>query len=134
MAVRNLIGVVPQELALYDDLSARENLRFWGRMYGLSGRALKRRVAEVLEQIGLADRAKERVKAYSGGMKRRVNIRPGPADHLGHAWPARYRPARPGTGDGPARGGSIVGLCGRLFRGGHLALPVRVIVERVFDR
>jgi ABC-2 type transport system ATP-binding protein len=74
MAVRNLIGLVPQELALYDDLSARENLLFWGRMYGLSGRALKIRVAEVLEQIGLADRAKERVKAYSGGMKRRVNI------------------------------------------------------------
>ncbi|MFN2230061.1 MAG: ABC transporter ATP-binding protein, partial [Anaerolineae bacterium] len=74
MAVRNLIGVVPQELALYDDLSARENLMFWGRMYGLAGRALRLRAAEVLEQIGLADRAKERVKAYSGGMKRRVNI------------------------------------------------------------
>jgi len=74
MAVRNLIGVVPQELALYDDLTARENLVFWGQMYGLSGKALKTRVEEVLEQIGLADRAKERVKAYSGGMKRRVNI------------------------------------------------------------
>jgi ABC-2 type transport system ATP-binding protein len=74
MAVRNLIGLVPQELALYDDLSARENLLFWGKMYGLSGRALRGRVAEVLEQIGLADRARERVKAYSGGMKRRVNI------------------------------------------------------------
>ncbi|MEJ2737897.1 MAG: ATP-binding cassette domain-containing protein [Anaerolineae bacterium] len=73
-AVRNVIGVVPQELALYDDLSARENLMFWGRMYGLAGRALRLRVAEVLEQIGLADRAKDRVKAYSGGMKRRVNI------------------------------------------------------------
>jgi ABC-2 type transport system ATP-binding protein len=74
MAVRNIIGVVPQELALYDDLNARENLIFWGQMYGLSGKALRVRVAEVLEQIGLADRAKERVKAYSGGMKRRVNI------------------------------------------------------------
>ena len=74
MAVRNLIGVVPQELALYDDLSARENLVFWGQMYGLSGRTLKRRVEEVLEQIGLTDKAKERVKTYSGGMKRRVNI------------------------------------------------------------
>ena len=74
MAVRNLIGVVPQELALYDDLSARENLVFWGQMYGLSGKPLKIRVDEVLEQIGLADRARERVKAYSGGMKRRVNI------------------------------------------------------------
>jgi ABC-2 type transport system ATP-binding protein len=74
MAVRNLIGVVPQELALYDDLTARENLVFWGRMYGLSGKALKLRVDEVLEQIGLTDKANKRVKTYSGGMKRRVNI------------------------------------------------------------
>jgi ABC-2 type transport system ATP-binding protein len=74
MAVRNLIGVVPQELALYDDLTARENLVFWGQMYGLSGKTLKRRVDEVLEQIGLANKARNRVKTYSGGMKRRVNI------------------------------------------------------------
>ena len=74
MAVRNLIGVVPQELALYDDLTAYENLVFWGQMYGLSGMNLKTRVDEVLEQIGLADKAKNRVKTYSGGMKRRVNI------------------------------------------------------------
>ena len=74
MAVRNLIGVVPQELALYDDLTARENLNFWGQMYNLSGRTLKIRVDEVLEQIGLADKAKDRIKTYSGGMKRRVNI------------------------------------------------------------
>jgi ABC-2 type transport system ATP-binding protein len=74
MAARALIGVVPQELALYDDLSARENLIFWGKMYGLFGQELRTRVGEVLEQIGLADRARERVKAYSGGMKRRVNI------------------------------------------------------------
>jgi ABC-2 type transport system ATP-binding protein len=74
MAVRNLIGVVPQDLALYEDLTARENLSFWGQMYGLSGRSLKTRIDQVLEQIGLADRAKNRVKTYSGGMKRRVNI------------------------------------------------------------
>lgn len=74
MAVRGIIGVVPQDLALYDDLSARENLVFWGQMYGLSGQALKARVEEVLAQIGLSDRAKQRVKTYSGGMKRRVNI------------------------------------------------------------
>ncbi len=74
MAVRNLIGVVPQELALYDDLTARENLNFWGQMYGLSGKSLKTRVDEVLEQIGLADKARNRIKTYSGGMKRRVNI------------------------------------------------------------
>jgi len=74
MTVRDMIGVVPQELALYDDLTARENLVFWGQMYGLSGKALKTRVDEVLEQIGLTDRAKNRVKTFSGGMKRRVNI------------------------------------------------------------
>jgi ABC-2 type transport system ATP-binding protein len=74
MAVRQLIGVVPQDLAIYDDLTAQENLSFWGQMYGLSGKALKTRVDEVLEQIGLSDRAGQRIKTYSGGMKRRVNI------------------------------------------------------------
>ena len=74
MAVRQVIGVVPQELALYEELTARENLVFWGQMYGLSGKELNSRVDEVLEQIGLADKAKNRVKTYSGGMKRRVNI------------------------------------------------------------
>jgi ABC-2 type transport system ATP-binding protein len=74
MAVRQVIGVVPQDLALYEDLSARENLIFWGQMYNLGGKALNERVDEVLEQIGLADKAKNRVKTYSGGMKRRVNI------------------------------------------------------------
>jgi len=74
MAVRQVIGVVPQDLALYEDLTARENLMFWGQMYGLSGQALKTRVEEVLGQIGLVDKAKDRVKTYSGGMKRRVNI------------------------------------------------------------
>ena len=74
MAVKQLIGVIPQELALYEDLTARENLIFWGQMYGLSGKALNSRVDEVLEQIGLTDKAKNRVKTYSGGMKRRVNI------------------------------------------------------------
>ncbi len=74
MCVKSLLGVVPQEIALYEDLSARENLTFWGKMYGLRGAALKTRVDEVLEVIGLTDRAKEYIKKYSGGMKRRVNI------------------------------------------------------------
>src|SRR5512135_2409981 len=74
MEVRRLIGVVPQDLALYDDLTARENLSFWGQMYNLSGRALKTRIDEVLEQIGLKDKANQRIRTYSGGMKRRVNI------------------------------------------------------------
>jgi len=74
MAVKQVIGVVPQEIALYEDLTAKENLIFWGQMYGLNGKALNSRVDEVLEQIGLVDKAKNRVKTYSGGMKRRVNI------------------------------------------------------------
>lgn len=72
--VKRLIGVVPQDIALYPDLTARENLLFWGRMYGLRGAELKRRVDEILELIGLTDRQKERLEKYSGGMKRRVNI------------------------------------------------------------
>ncbi|MBN2083865.1 MAG: ABC transporter ATP-binding protein [Anaerolineales bacterium] len=71
---RAVLGVVPQDIALYMDLSARENLSFWGKMYTLRGKALNRRVDEVLEVIGLADRQKERVGTFSGGMKRRVNI------------------------------------------------------------
>jgi len=71
---RAVLGVVPQDIALYMDLSARENLSFWGKMYNLRGKALSRRVDEVLEVIGLADRQKERVGTFSGGMKRRVNI------------------------------------------------------------
>ena len=74
MGVRGMIGVVPQDLALYEDLTARENLIFWGQMYNMSGKPLSMRVDEVLEQIGLTDKAKDRVKTYSGGMKRRVNI------------------------------------------------------------
>jgi ABC-2 type transport system ATP-binding protein len=74
MKVKESLGVVPQEIALYEDLSARENLVFWGKMYGLRGTALKNRVDEVLETIGLTDRQKGRVGRFSGGMKRRVNI------------------------------------------------------------
>jgi len=68
------LGIVPQELAVYEELSARENLSFWGEAYGLRSTALKERVATVLDLVGLADRAKEPVKNYSGGMKRRLNF------------------------------------------------------------
>ena len=68
------LGVVPQDIALYPDRSARENLVFWGKMYGLRGAALKSRVDEVLAIIGLTDRQKDHVGKFSGGMKRRVNI------------------------------------------------------------
>ena len=74
VGVKSVLGVVPQEIALYEDLTALENLIFWGKMYGLRGSTLKTRVDEVLEIIGLTSRAKDRVGKYSGGMKRRVNI------------------------------------------------------------
>lgn len=73
-AGRGAIGLVPQDLALYPDLSARENLAFFGRLYGLGGRELRTRVAELLAMVGLSDRAGSLVKTYSGGMKRRLNI------------------------------------------------------------
>jgi linearmycin/streptolysin S transport system ATP-binding protein len=73
-AVREVLGVVPQEIALYEDLSARENLIFWGKMYGLRGAKLKARVDEALQIIGLTERAGGQVSKFSGGMKRRVNI------------------------------------------------------------
>jgi ABC-2 type transport system ATP-binding protein len=73
-AAKEMLGVVPQELALYDDLSARENLAYWGSAYGLRGNVLRNRVDAVLEEVGLADRAKEAVAKFSGGMKRRLNF------------------------------------------------------------
>src|SRR5260221_5221992 len=74
IACKKLIGVVPQEIALYPQLSAGANLEFFGKMYGLSGADLAHRCDEVLDFIGLTDRQNERVDSYSGGMKRRVNI------------------------------------------------------------
>jgi ABC-2 type transport system ATP-binding protein len=79
--VKCAIGVVPQDIALYPTLSAVENLRFWGRMYGLSGHLLEERTTEALELAGLADRARERIEKYSGGMKRRINIAAGVMHH-----------------------------------------------------
>jgi ABC-2 type transport system ATP-binding protein len=72
--VKKRIGVVPQEIALYPELSARRNLEFFGKMYGLSGSDLAKRCDEALEFIGLRDRQNDRIDTFSGGMKRRVNI------------------------------------------------------------
>jgi ABC-2 type transport system ATP-binding protein len=72
--VKAQIGVVPQETALYETLSARENLRFWAGLYGLSGKELDAAVDRTLDRVGLATRAKEPVKGFSGGMKRRLNL------------------------------------------------------------
>ena len=71
------IGLVPQDLALYDEMSARANLRFFGALYGLSGAALDQAIASALDLVGLADRINDRVATYSGGMKRRLNLAAG---------------------------------------------------------
>lgn len=72
--LRKVVGMVPQEIALYDDLTAEENMQFFGRIYRLRGQVLKRKIDEVMEQIGLSERRKQVVSKFSGGMKRRLNI------------------------------------------------------------
>lgn len=76
-ASRRSIGLAPQSLALYDELTAQENLEFFGRLYGITGAALKERVNELLRFVDLYDRRSSRVKTYSGGMKRRLNLASG---------------------------------------------------------
>jgi ABC-2 type transport system ATP-binding protein len=72
--VKALVGYVPQEIAIYPDLTATENLRFFAKLYGIEGSELGARVSEALETVGLADRAGEKTAGFSGGMKRRLNI------------------------------------------------------------
>jgi len=74
LEAKKRIGFVPQDLALYEDLSANDNLRFFGALYGLQGLELERKMGEVLELAGLQDRRKGPVKDFSGGMKRRLNV------------------------------------------------------------
>ena len=74
MEVRLSLGVVPQALAIYEELSALQNLRFFGKLYGLGGQKLRDRIKDCLEVAGLAQRSRQRVSKYSGGMKRRLNI------------------------------------------------------------
>jgi len=72
--VKSIIGVVPQEIALYEDLTPVDNLRFWGKLHGLGGSALQDRVDVTLDRVGLGERAGDRVSQFSGGMKRRLNL------------------------------------------------------------
>jgi ABC-2 type transport system ATP-binding protein len=73
-AIQEKLGYVPQEIALYLNMSGYENLKFWGSVYGLRGKALKKSIEEISSIIGIEDRLKDKVKTYSGGMKRRLNI------------------------------------------------------------
>ncbi|RMF72228.1 MAG: ABC transporter ATP-binding protein [Acidobacteria bacterium] len=72
--VKRLLGVVPQEIAVYEDLTARDNLVFWASLYGLRGAQRRAAIDRALERVGLADRAADRVRTFSGGMKRRLNL------------------------------------------------------------
>lgn len=72
--LKNLIGIVPQDMAFYEDLTALDNLRFFGGLYDISAVEIKKRAAEMIDMVGLAGREKEPVKNFSGGMKRRLNI------------------------------------------------------------
>ncbi|PFJ08685.1 export ABC transporter ATP-binding protein [Bacillus cereus] len=74
LEAKKKIGIVPQDIALYPTLSAKENLIFWGKMYGLNGKVAKERAEEVLAYVGLQDRGKDKIETFSGGMKRRINI------------------------------------------------------------
>lgn len=74
MAVKRKIGIVPQDIALYPTMTAKENLVFWGKMYGLKGREAKAKADRVLADVGLSDRANDKIETFSGGMKRRINI------------------------------------------------------------
>jgi ABC-2 type transport system ATP-binding protein len=75
--LKRKVGLVPQDLALYEELSARDNLRFFGALYGLAGVELNAAMTSALQIVGLAERAKDRVKTFSGGMKRRLNLAAG---------------------------------------------------------
>lgn len=74
LEVKKKIGLVPQDLALYENMTAAENVSFFGKLYGLRGKLLKERIEEALAFTGLSDRAKEKPSTFSGGMKRRLNI------------------------------------------------------------
>ena len=108
LAARSMVGYVPQDVALYPDLTASENLAFLGRLYRLGGALLQERVAEALELTDLTDRRNDRVDSFSGGMKRRLNIAAGLLHHPQAAGPRRaHRRGRPpepsrhlGTGPG----------------------------------
>jgi ABC-2 type transport system ATP-binding protein len=73
-AVKKILGIVPQEIALYENLTAWENMLFWGSIYGVTGKDLHTKAEDLLKWVGLAERKNEKVKGYSGGMKRRINL------------------------------------------------------------
>lgn len=112
-ATRRSIGAAPQAIALYDELSGRENLRYFGRLQGLAGATLTRRVDEVLDEVGLLPRARDRVLGYSGGMKRRLNL----AAAIVHDPPILLLD-EPTAGVDPQSRNNILDMCRSLSRRG----------------
>jgi ABC-2 type transport system ATP-binding protein len=130
--VKALIGYVPQDLAVYPDLTGRENLRFFARLYGMSRAEATRRGDEVLDVVGLADRAGDPVKEYSGGMQRRLNIAIG----LLHR-PRLLVLDEPTAGVDPQSRNAILGSVERLTEGGIAVLYTTHYMEeaeRLCDR
>jgi ABC-2 type transport system ATP-binding protein len=125
-SVKRALGIVPQDVALYPTLTALENLRFWGRMYGLSGSLLEERLDEALITAGLVDRAKERIEKYSGGMKRRVNIAAGIMHH-----PRILLMDEPTVGIDPQSRNHILETVKELNRGGMTVLYTSHYMEEV---
>jgi ABC-2 type transport system ATP-binding protein len=125
-AVKRALGIVPQDIALYPTLTAAENLRFWGRMYGLSGTLLEERLEEALVTAGLVERAKERIEKYSGGMKRRVNIAAGIMHH-----PRLLLMDEPTVGIDPQSRNHILETVKELNRGGMTVLYTSHYMEEV---
>jgi ABC-2 type transport system ATP-binding protein len=117
LRVKQDLGVVPQEVALYEELTARENLHFWGGLYGLSGARLKDAVNAVLEEVGLTGRADAKVETYSGGMKRRLNLSMG----LVHR-PRVVMMDEPTVGIDPQARANILGVVRDIARSGTTIL------------
>ncbi|MEM9065229.1 MAG: ABC transporter ATP-binding protein [Planctomycetota bacterium] len=113
-AVRAHIGLAPQSLSLYDEMSATENMMFFGQIQGLERRPLKARVGELLERVGLESRASERIQGYSGGMKRRLNL----AVALLHSPPLLLLD-EPTAGVDPQSRNALFELIRELREGGH---------------
>jgi ABC-2 type transport system ATP-binding protein len=129
---RSAIGIVPQELALYEPLNAGENLRFFGRLHGLGGRRLHARVDETLAMVGLSERKTDRVGTFSGGMKRRLNI----AGSLMHD-PALLLLDEPTAGVDPQSRASILEFVRTLAAGGKTIIYTTHYMEeaaKVCDR
>ena len=129
---KSLLGYVPQEVALYPDLTGRENLRYFGRLYGLRGAKLKSRITELLDMVGLTDRADQLLGTYSGGMQRRINIAAG----LVHE-PAVLILDEPTVGVDPQSRNAILESVEHLVSGGMTVLYTSHYmeeVERVCDR